>query len=301
MIGMIFPMVDFGIKTKIMGRKIPLLASFKLTYRCNLKCPGCPFHARCSEPGSHLSWPQAVAAMDRLQEMGCRFVIFEGGEPLLWKDGERSFKDIATEASKRFLRTGVVTNGTLPLNAKTDILWISLDGPADAHNDLRCNSWDTIMRNLESSEHRRIYAHCTVNRANAARLEDLAAAVSAISRIRGITFQFFYPYNRGERELSLTGEEREMAVRTILGIRGRAEVRVLNSRGTLKRMVKNNWKCREWLLANVHPDGTVSTGCYVRGRGEVRCDLCGFTPVAEASRSFGLHPGALLSGIRIFG
>jgi len=284
-----------------MGEKAPLLASFKLTYRCNLRCPGCPFHTRVSEPDSHMSWVQAVRAMDQLEEMGCRLVIFEGGEPLLWEDGARNFADIAAEARKRFLRTGVVTNGTVLLESDTDVLWISLDGPEDVHNSLRDNSWSAIMRNLQSCDHQRVYAHCTVSRDNVAYLDDLASALSEIRKIRGITFQFFYQYDRGERELALAREERELAVRTILGLRDRHGVRVLNSRGTLRRMADNDWRCREWLLANVHPDGTVSTGCYAAGHGDVRCEECGFTPVAEASRALALHPGAIRAGMRVFG
>jgi hypothetical protein len=47
------------------------------------------------------------------------------------------------------------------------------------------------------------------------------------------------------------------------------------------------------MLANVDPDGSLWTGCYLQHRGEIRCQLCGFTPVAEASLAMGLHPAAL--------
>jgi MoaA/NifB/PqqE/SkfB family radical SAM enzyme len=239
--------------------------------------------------------------MERLEDLGCQLVIFEGGEPLLWQDGGRTFADIAVEAGRRFLRTGVVTNGTVRLESKTDLLWVSLDGPRDIHNALRDNSWGNIMRNLESTRHKRVYVHCTINRANVGHLGEFAAAVSSLRNVRGVTFQFFYPYNEGELDLSLSREERKLAVRTILGVRRDKGVRILNSPATLKRMVDNNWKCREWLLANVHPDGTVSNGCYILGRGEPKCGICGFTPVAEISGAYGMRLGAIRAGLRIFG
>lgn len=301
MIDLALDMAAFGVKTKILGKRSPLIASFKLTYRCNLRCPGCPFHSKAQEEDSHLSWQKVLEAMDRLEKMGCRIVIFEGGEPLLWRDNGRDFGDIAGEAAKRFIRTGVVTNGTLPLESKTDLLWISLDGPESIHNSLRDGSWDSIMANLTESKHRRIYAHCTINRTNLDHLEELVAGVAATGKIRGITFQFFYPYNRGEIELSLTQAERERAVQTILRLRSLTGRLIMNSPGTLRRMIGNDWRCREWLLANVHPDGNVTAGCYVRGRGELICKNCGFTPVAEASRAYTLIPGALAAGTRIFG
>jgi len=65
-------------------------------------------------------------------------------------------------------------------------------------------------------------------------------------------------------------------------------------------MIRNDWHCRDWLLANVDPDGSMHTGCYVKNRGEIDCSECGFTPVAEASGAFDLRPGSILAGWRLF-
>ena len=65
-------------------------------------------------------------------------------------------------------------------------------------------------------------------------------------------------------------------------------------------MITNGWTCRDRLLANVDPDGSVTQGCYVRSRGEVRCIDCGFTPVAELSGAFALAPGSILAGWKAF-
>jgi Fe-coproporphyrin III synthase len=75
----------FFLKTKVFRKKIPLIASFKLTYNCNLKCAPCPFHSKAGMPGTHIPWDEAVNALIRLKRMGCLFVIFEGGEPLYGK------------------------------------------------------------------------------------------------------------------------------------------------------------------------------------------------------------------------
>ena len=37
-------LADYFFRTKVLRQKPPLIASFKITYRCNLKCDGCPFH-----------------------------------------------------------------------------------------------------------------------------------------------------------------------------------------------------------------------------------------------------------------
>jgi len=284
----------------VLRRKIPLLASFKVTYRCNLRCTGCPYHQRSPGPHAHLSWQQAVEALHKLQKLGCRFVIFEGGEPLLWNDGKHDFSDLAEKARSMFLKVGVTTNGTVSLDVPTDLLWVSLDGARDQHNRRRDGSFDRALNHIRVSEHKCIYIHYTVNRENIADIPVLARLLRTEKNIRGITFQFFYPYNQGELDLALSRVERKRAVQTILKLKRSGEIRVLNSSATLKRMVANTWRCRPWVLANVDPDGSLWTGCYLQERGEIRCQYCGFTPVAEASLALTLQPGALYAGWRIF-
>jgi MoaA/NifB/PqqE/SkfB family radical SAM enzyme len=292
--------LSYGLQTLVLRRKIPLLASFKLTYRCNLNCTGCPYHRRAHEPGDHLSWQQALDAFTELRRIGCRFVIFEGGEPLLWRETGHDFSDLAEKARSMFLKTGVTTNGSFPLDVPTDLLWVSLDGAREQHNRRRDGSFDRALQNIRASKHRGIYIHYTVNRENIDDIPVLADTLAPEPNIRGVTYQFFYPYHQGEMDLALSRSERQRAVGTILEVKRSGKLRVLNSTGTLKRMVSNSWRCRPWMLANVDPDGSLWRGCYLEQRGEIRCEHCGFTPVAEASRAMGLNPGALLAGRRIF-
>jgi MoaA/NifB/PqqE/SkfB family radical SAM enzyme len=292
--------LSYGLSSIVLRRKIPLLASFKVSYRCNLRCNGCPYHQRAHRPGAHIRWEQAVEALNELERLGCRFVIFEGGEPLLWSDGRHDFSDLAEKARTMFTKVGVTTNGTVSLDVPTDLLWVSLDGARDQHNRRRDGSFDRALHNIRVSRHRRIYIHYTVNRENIDDIPVLAQTLGGEQNIRGITFQFFYPYAQGELDLALSQSERRRAVQTILELKRSGVLPVLNSPASLKRMVDNTWRCRPWMLANVDPDGSLWTGCYLQERGEIRCQYCGFTPVAEASLALALHPGALYAGWRIF-
>ncbi len=292
--------LSYGIQTKLMGQRNPLLASFKLTFRCNLTCSGCPYHLRSGENLAHMDKQTALSALKHLHEIGCRFIIFEGGEPLLWRDNDFSFLDLVTVANSMFVRTGVTTNGTLPLNIPTDLLWVSIDGTPQQHDKLRSLSYNRIMNNIENSGHTKIMIHYTVNSDN---YQEIQAATQALSRhrnIKGITFQFFYPYDQGEADLLLTQQQRSQAIETILELKQHGPLPVLNSRKGLKVMLNNQWQCHEWMLANADPDGRISSGCYVRGRGEIHCENCGFTPVAEASLAYDLHPGPIMAGFNIF-
>jgi len=283
----------------IRHREIPLIASFKLTYRCNLSCQACPFHLRAGEASAHMNKEIALSCLDSLAGRGCPIVVFEGGEPLLWQDGDFGFSDLARYARERFACVAVTTNGTYPLDVPTDIVWISIDGTRETHNRLRSESFDLIMENLGNTSHKKVFAHLTLNRLNRKDIPDLIRILAAIPAIKGITVQLFYPYNQGEHSLALSGEERCDALHQILSLK-HSGYPVMNSTWSLRAMMKNTWPCRSDLLANVNPDGTISTGCYVQGRGKIDCSQCGFTPVAEASGAYRLIPGSIMAGFRIF-
>jgi MoaA/NifB/PqqE/SkfB family radical SAM enzyme len=122
------PFPVFFFRRKIRGQKIPLLTSFKITYRCNLACLACPFHRRAGEAGAHMSWSLATASLDALRLRGALIVVFEGGEPFLWRDGRHDLNDVVAYAKRRFPGVAVTTNGTFPLDSPADILWVSLEG-----------------------------------------------------------------------------------------------------------------------------------------------------------------------------
>ena len=289
----------FFVQTRVLGRHSPLLASFKLTYRCNLTCPACPFHLRADRQTAHITWEMATRCLDELKRMGCRIVIFEGGEPLLWRDRDHDFDDLCAYARSHFLCIGATTNGTRTLSAATDVLWVSVDGTKASHDRLRCGTCDEVMANLRASAHPRLYVHYTLNRGNWRDFPLALAQLRDIPQVKGVTVQFFYPYGQGEAALALERHERAQAIATVIRLK-KAGYPILNSKGRLEAMLDNTWRCHDWLLANVEPDGSISTGCYARGRGEVNCSACGFTPVAEASGAYDLKPGALLAGWRIF-
>ncbi len=189
----------FFLQTKILRRDLPLLASFKLTYRCNLRCAPCPYHRREDASRAHIRWAAAAAALDALHRAGCRIVVFEGGEPLLWNDGGMTFADLVRYAQDRFLCTAATTNGTMPLDAPVDVLWVSLDGTKETHDRLRSGSFSRAWENLGKSSHGKLLVHFTMNRENWRDLERLLDQLRQRPVVRGVTVQLFYPYDQGRR------------------------------------------------------------------------------------------------------
>ena len=292
-------LAGYFFQRKILRRDLPLLASFKLTYRCNLRCAPCPYHRRGDALRAHIGWEAATAALDELQRAGCRIVVFEGGEPLLWSDGTRTFRDLALYARDRFLCTAATTNGTQSLDVPVDVLWVSLDGTKDTHDRLRSGSFDRVWSNLEKASHGKLLVHFTMNRENWRDLGELLDALKQRPAVRGVTVQIFYPYGQGEENLALGPAERREAIGNAIELKDRGYP-IINSRRSLDRMITNGWKCHDRLLVNVDPDGSITQGCYVRSRGVVRCAECGFTPVAELSGAFDWMPGSILAGWKAF-
>lgn len=284
---------------KILGRRIPLLASFKVGYRCNLACRACPFHLRADDEGAHMSWNTAIRSLESLHRLGTRMIVFEGGEPLLWRDGSRRLHDLVGYARRRFLRVAVTTNGTLPLDVSAHVLWVSLDGLKETHDELRGNSFDRVCANLKDTKHPRVFIHCTLNRRNWRDIEPMIKWVRNMSTVQGMTVQFFYPYGQGEDNIALLPDERRAVIAKLIELKKRG-FPILNSEGRLRAMIDNRWHCHDDMLINVDPDGAITKGCYVKGRGKIKCDACGFTPVAEASGALDLIPGSLRAGWKLF-
>ncbi len=284
----------YYLQCAFLQKKRPILAGFKITGRCNLHCIHCPFWKRPAVPP--LTFDQVKARLLELARRGVRILILEGGEPLLWKDGERGIHDVVDEARKLFLSVGVTTNGTFPLQVDANTIWVSIDGLRDTHNRIRDNSFDAVMEHVGKSCHPNVFANITINRMNAAEIPDLVQFLKG--KIKGITIQFHYPYDN-DNALTLSWEERRNVLNRLIELK-REGYPIADSYRALDALKHNSWRCRDWMLANVDPDGTINLGCYVKGRGEIQCARCGFAAHTEISLAYGWHVPSILAGRNIF-
>jgi MoaA/NifB/PqqE/SkfB family radical SAM enzyme len=277
------------------GRKQPLLGGVKLTHRCNLSCLHCPFWQRDQRS---LTFPEVLDSLDGLRRLGVRFVIFEGGEPFLWRDGDHRLADVIREARARFDFVGVTTNGTFPIDVDADAVWISIDGLRATHDRIRGESFDTAIGHIEDSTHPNLYAHMTINALNQEDIPELVAFMAP--RVRGITLQLHYPYGvESDDGLRLSQRERLRVLNELIRLK-RAGAPLVDSLACLRALRDGRWRCRPWLVASVDPDGALTRGCYVRNRGPVSCEACGFAAHAELSLAFAGRPSAIRTGLKIF-
>jgi len=288
----------YYIESKFYGKKKPILAGYKITYSCNLKCYHCPYWRK--EEHEPL-FEDAVNIIKRMHEMGARILIFEGGEPLLWKDknANKCLKDLIIYAKKMYFSVGVTTNGTIPLNnLPADVVWVSFDGLKDTYKAIRGDMFDKIIENIKGSGHPNLYANITINKLNVKELPDLVRFIADF--VKGITIQFHYPYGiEQDNELFIPLEERPSVIDTLIRLKKKGYP-IVDSYDCLLAMKDNSWVCHDWMLVNANPDGVITQGCYLKTRGEIDCKKCGFAAHVEISKAYDLSIASINVGRKIF-
>jgi MoaA/NifB/PqqE/SkfB family radical SAM enzyme len=288
-----FYFLKHNLLTRFGGKSIPLLAGYKITHRCNLKCRSCPFW-KIQSPVPTL--PEVIKNIKKLRDDGIRLIIFEGGEPFLWRDGRYRLEDVILEARKHFFCTGITTNGTLPIETSADTVWVSLDGLAETHNANRGATFDLIMQNIAQSQHPNLLINITINRLNVKEIPELVRFLSG--RTKGITIQFYYPFPNTE-DLWVPEASRIEILDQLIELK-RRNFPLLNSFSTLEGLKRNQWRCHPWLIGSVEPTGEISYGCYLQNRAEIACAQCGFAAHTELSKAYDWHIPSILAGKKIF-
>ena len=284
----------YYLRCRFSQKRIPLLAGFKITNRCNLSCAHCPFWK--GNATKMLTFNQVENTLSELHRLGARILILEGGEPFLWKDGNHAIHDVVEVAKSLFMSVGITTNGTFPLTVKVHTIWVSIDGLRETHNKMRDNSFDRAIENIQNSPHPNIYANITINRVNYLEIPELVEFLSG--KVKGITIQFHYPYEEGD-VLALPFEKRRKVLENLITLKKKGYP-ITDSYLCLESLKDNNWHCQDWMLANAEPDGSINLGCYVKGRGDIQCKVCGFAAHTEISLAYKWHIEAILTGKKIF-
>jgi Fe-coproporphyrin III synthase len=280
----------------LFGKVSPVLAGYKITHDCNLKCQHCPYWKR---SGEQQDFDGVVETMQRLKQMGVKILILEGGEPLLWRDQKKSIRHVVDAARKLFPSVCMTTNGTLPWQAlPLDRVWVSLDGPARFHDAIRGPGvFSKVLRNLQRPGRSRPFVSTTVNTLNAESIPRLVTMLLGV--VEGITIQFHYPYNGFPDPFFLPVSERGELLDQLILLKTLGYP-VANSFRSLRELKQENWTCEDKLLANAEPDGAVLHGCYLKNRGPQECACCGFAAHNEMTLAFKGSLESIMTGARIF-
>ena len=272
---------NFGIRTVLFRKRNPILGTIIVTDKCNLKCKHCSVN---NITAVVYPYRQIKAEMVKLYDMGVRILFFCGGETFLWKDREKTLRDLVVEAKRMgFLIVNVVTNGTFPIDLpEADLILLSLDGGRKEHNEIRGDTYDVIMENVKNATSDNICFYMAINQINKYAVQDVCLTARDTKNVRAVSFNFHTPYP-DTRELALSREEKEACCRKIVQMM-EAGAPVFNLKSAFPYLVRNDFPtpCHQCVVME---NGRLSTcGRCIAVPG--LCEKCGYIFVAEYTLLF---------------
>ena len=285
----------FGIKTILVRKKKPILGTVIVTDKCNLKCKHCSVN---NLTAVIHPYKQIRSEMQQLYDMGVRILFFCGGETFLWKDGEKTIRDLVIEAKQMgCLIVNVVTNGTFPIDLpEADLILLSLDGDKERHNIIRGDTYDTIMKNIQNATSDNICFYMAVNRINKNAIRDVCLTARDTKNVRAVSFNFHTPYP-DTRELALSKEEKVACCNEIEKMM-KAGVPVFNLKSAFPYLINNSFPtpCHQCVVIENGKLSTCGRCIDIPGL----CDECGYFFVAEYTLLFMGKPKIIIEMLRTY-
>ena len=272
---------SFGVKTILFKKKEPILGTVIVTDKCNLHCKHCSVN---NITAIVHPYEQIRSEMEILYNKGVRILFFCGGETFLWKDKDKTLRDLVIEAKEMgFLIVNVVTNGTFKLDLpEADLILLSLDGDKEHHNDIRGDTFDTIMHNIENATSDNICFYMAINKINKGVVKDVCRLARDTKNVRAVSFNFHTPYP-DTRALALSKEEKKQCCDDMIDMMNEG-CPIFNLKSAFPYIINNNFPtpCHQCLVIE---NGKVST-CGRCIEIEGLCDECGYFFVAEYTLLF---------------
>lgn len=276
-----FTFAAFGVSTILFHRTDPILGTIILTDRCNLRCRHCSVNNILARD---YPYRDIRREMEQLYRMGVRILFFCGGETFLWRDRERTVKELVEEAKGMgFLIVNVVTNGTFPLDLpQADLILLSLDGDRQAHNAIRGDTYDAILANIRAASAPNICLYMAINQLNKDKVRPVCQVALEEPNVRAVSFNFHTPYP-DTRPLALSREEKAAVCRQLEGLMGEGYP-IFNLRSAFPYLIQNTFP-------------TPCHQCVVMERGKLSvcgrcvevpglCQECGYFFAAEYALVF---------------
>ena len=276
-----FHFASFGIRTILFREKKPILGTIIVTDKCNLSCKHCSVN---NITAVVHPYTQMREEMQQLYDLGVRILFFCGGETFLWKDGDKTIRDLVVEAKEMgFLIVNMVTNGTYPIDLpEADLILLSLDGDRERHNIIRGDTYDKIMENIAHATADNICFYMAINQINKDAVAHVCRTARDTKHVRAVSFNFHTPYP-DTKELALSVEEKQKICDTIVQMR-KEGAPIFNLKSAFPYLIHNNFPtpCYQCVVME---NGKLSVcGRCVDVPG--LCEQCGYFFVAEYTLLF---------------
>ena len=272
----------FGIKTILFKKKDPILGTVIVTDKCNLHCKHCSVN---NITAVIHPYTQIRNELQILYDMGVRILFFCGGETFMWRDGDKTLRDLVIEAKKMgFLIVNVVTNGTWPIDLpEANLILLSLDGDKEHHNIIRGDTYDKIFENISKATANNICFYMAINQINKDSVEDVCIKARDTKNVKAVSFNFHTPYP-DTKELALSKEEKAKVCETIKRMKKKEKAPIFNLISAFPYLINNTFPtpCHQCVVIE---NGKISTcGRCIDVPG--LCEKCGYFFVAEYTLLF---------------
>jgi MoaA/NifB/PqqE/SkfB family radical SAM enzyme len=227
-------------------------------------------------------------------------VDFEGGEPTLWRCGEKDLNSLIALAKEiGFYSTTVTTNAQRPFRGlQADAVWVSVDGTEKYHDEIRGEgAFGKLTENIVAARHPKLSVNMVINSLNYSSVEETIEFAQQQPQIKSISLNFHTPY-AGSEDLFLDREKRNEVIDLIIR-KKKAGYAIMNSVSGLKRMKDLNFEKQCWVSNFIMADGTRYSECQGKTAGV--CDRCGFSMAGEMYSVFRLRPDTVFAGLRLRG
>ena len=271
-----------------------------ITDKCNLRCKHCSVYG--SAGYRQRKFDDILADMRRSYAAGSRFIDLEGGEPTLWREGEKTINDIIDAAkSIGFFSITVTTNAQQDFSwIHPHSIWVSMDGVGKYHESIRGEgTFAKLEENIRRSGHKHLSVNMVVNSLNWESVDAAIEYARSNPAIEQISVNFHTPYP-GTEYLMLPVEKKVEVIDKVLAYKKKGYP-IMNSVSGLKKMKKNSLGQmqlgRECFVTNfIYPDGTDG---LCSGYGTDLCRNCGFCMAGEMASVFNFCPDTLLAGFKL--
>ncbi|MCW4010849.1 MAG: radical SAM protein [Candidatus Bathyarchaeota archaeon] len=206
--------LGYSPQSTVSNKFVPLVVSWNLTRKCNLKCSHCYINATPNELVGELNTEESKRLIDQIAEVSRPLLILSGGEPLLRKD----VYELVRYGTEKGLRMGLGSNGCL-IDAKAarnlkeagiKTVSISLDSPIpEQHDEFRgvAGSWQKAVDAVKALRENDVLVqiNTTLTQQNYNQIDDIMSLSEQIG-VENFHLFFLVPTGRGTKIADISPE-----------------------------------------------------------------------------------------------
>jgi radical SAM protein with 4Fe4S-binding SPASM domain len=260
---------------------IPLVISWNVTRKCNLKCSHCYINAAPSEYTDELTTEEGKRLIDQICEVSHPLLILSGGEPLLRKD----IYELIEYGTRKGLRMGLGSNGTLIEDSAarklkqsgTKTVSISIDSHIpEHHDDFRGvqGSWEKAVSAIKALRENDVLVqvNTTLTQQNYDEIEGIMSMAEKLG-VENFHLFFLVPTGRGKKIADITPAMYEEMIKNTFAKTAHHKLNVKPSCAPqFMRIAKDmNLDMRQWVrgcmaglyYCRVYPNGEITPCPYL--------------------------------------